>query len=234
LASVGIVVTSCTHVIIDAEHWRTSVRGGLIFCITKMILKNPLLLTTCFLLLFVSPCLAENQPFEDKSLYALSVYGGLMTDNSMDDFLDSFTGIDFEKSYLLTLALARRIAAYGNLASFEVEGQVVKHFEQQNHWEFNVLLAVRWEKFYWDKYLDTSFAIGVGPSYATDVPEIEVQRSGESEHLQVYMMVELEFVLPSHPNVAIITRIHHRSNAFGIVAESGTSNSFALGLKFRI
>ena len=188
-------------------------------CVMKMSPKISLLLITCFLL-FATHGWAEVQSLEDKPLYSLSIYGGMMSDNSVDDFVDDFSSLDFEKSYLLTLALARRIAAYGDLASFEVEGQVVKHFERQNHWEFNALLAVRWEKFYWDKYLDTSFAIGVGPSYATDVPEIEVQRSDESEHLQVYMMVELEFVLPSHPNVAVITRIHHRSNAFGIVANS--------------
>ena len=89
------------------------------------------------------------------------------------------------------------------------------------------------EMFFWDKYLDTSFAAGAGPSYATDVPEIEVQRSDGSERLQVYMMLELEFTLPSHPNMAVITRVHHRSNAFGIVADEGTSNALAFGLKFR-
>ena len=222
------------RVIINTEHWRTSVRGGLILCIMIIILKSSPILAICFLLLLTNPCLAKIQPFESKPLYALSIYGGRMTDNNMDDFVDSFYGIDFEKSYLLTLALARRIAIYRDLASFEVEAQVVKHFEQQDHWEFNTLLAARWETFFWDKYLDTSFAVGIGPSYATDIPEIEVQRSGESAHLQVYMMVELEFVLPAHPNVAVIARIHHRSNAFGIVADNGTSNAFAFGFKFRI
>ncbi len=202
-------------------------------CLVKIIFQSSPILTVCSLLLCPNPCLAEIQLLEDKPLYALSLYGGRMTDNSIDNFFGSFRSLDFEESYLLTLALARRIATYRDLASFEVEGQVVKHFDLQNHWEFNALLAARWEAFYWDKYLDTSLAVGAGPSYATNVPEIEVQRSGESAHLQAYMMVELEFVLPSHPNMAIITRIHHRSNAFGIVAESGTSNALAVGLKFR-
>jgi hypothetical protein len=47
------------------------------------------------------------------------------------------------------------------------------------------------------------------------------------------MMLELEVTLPSHPNMAVITRIHHRSNAFGTVADEGTSNALAFGLKFR-
>ena len=201
-------------------------------CIMKCILKSSVL-TFCFFLMCAKPCLAEIQLLEDKPSYALNIYGGRMTDNSIDDFGDNFLGINFEDSYLLTMALARRIATLDELASFEVEGQMVKHFDQQDHWEFNALLTARWEAFFWDKHLDTSFAVGAGPSYATHVPEIEVQRSGGSERLQVYMMVELEFTLPSHPNMAVITRVHHRSNAFGIVADDGTSNALAFGLKFR-
>ena len=202
------------------------------FCLIKNVLKKSTLII-CFLMIFVSPCLAEIQRLEDKPSYALSVYGGRMTDNVIDDFAVGFLDLDFEDSYLVALALARRFATYGELASFEVEGQIVKHFDQQDHWEFNALLIARWEAFFWDRYLDTSLAAGIGPSYATDVPEIEVQRSGESERLQVYMLVELETVLPSHPNIAAIIRIHHRSNAFGIVADDGVSNALAFGLKFR-
>lgn len=201
-------------------------------CLIKNVLKKSTLII-CFLMTFVSPCLAEIQRLEDKPSYALSVYGGRMTDNEIGDFAVGFLGLDFEDSYLVSLALARRFATYDELASFEVEGQIVKHFDQQDHWEFNALLIARWEAFFWDRYLDTSLAAGIGPSYATDVPEIEIQRSGESERLQVYMLVELEAVLPSHPNIAAIIRIHHRSNAFGIVADDGTSNALAFGLKFR-
>ncbi len=198
----------------------------------EKLLKN-LVLAICALLLFATPCLAEIQLLEDKPSYALSVLGGRMTDNSIDDFVDDFRGIELEDSYFLGLALSRRIATHGELVSFEVEGQITKHFKQQDHWEFNALLTSRWEDFFWDKYLDTSFAVGIGPSYATNVPEIEVRRSGESARLQVFIMAELEFVLPSHPNIAVITRIHHRSNAFGIVADNGTSNALAFGFKFR-
>lgn len=219
--------------IVNVECWPVPARGGVIFCLIKSFLKN-LALAICLLLLYAIPCLAEIQLLEDKPSYALSVYGGRMVDNDIDEFVDNVQGIEFEDSYLLALALARRIATHGELASFEVEGQIVKHFDQQDHWEFTALLTSRWEDFFWDKYLDTSFAVGVGPSYATKVPEIEVQRFGESERLQAYMMVELEFVLPSQPNIAVIARIHHRSGAFGAVADDGASNALAFGFRFRI
>jgi hypothetical protein len=123
-------------------------------CILKHILKS-LALVFFYFLVCARPCLAEIQLLEDKPLYALNIYGGRMTDNTyalniyggrmtdntIDDFVDNFVGIDFYDSYLLTLALSRRIATFDELASFEVEGQVVKHFDQQDHWEFNALLG---------------------------------------------------------------------------------------------
>jgi len=156
-----------------------------------------------------------------------------MTDNNVGEFFYSSLSLDYEDSYLIGLALSRRIGTHDELASLEVEGQVVKHFKRQDHWEFNALLIARWEAFWWDRYLDTSFAFGAGPSYATEVPEIEVYRSGDSACLQVYLLFGLEFVLPSQPNLAFITRIHHRSNAFGSIAEDGISNVLALGLKYK-
>ena len=116
-------------------------------CLIKNVLKKSTLII-CFLMTFVSPCLAEIQRLEDKPSYALSVYGGQMTDNVIDDFAVGFLDLDFEDSYLVALALARRFATYGELASFEVEGQIVKHFDQQDHWEFNALLIARWEAFF--------------------------------------------------------------------------------------
>ena len=47
-------------------------------------------------------------------------------------------------------------------------------------WEFNGLIIARWRLFPWDKYLDTSFAIGDGISYATEVPEIEEKKDTDS------------------------------------------------------
>ncbi|MFC1467120.1 acyloxyacyl hydrolase [Verrucomicrobiota bacterium] len=176
---------------------------------------------------------AEERSPNHERPYALSIYGGRMTSNNVDDFVDSLEKIDFERSFLLTIALSRTLARYRDLASLEVEGQVVRHFNRQNHWEFNALIAARWEKFYWDDKLDTSIAIGTGPSYAARRPQVEEQNNDQTDHLLAYMLIELEFVLPKHPNTSFITRIHHRSNAWGLVADNGGSNALAFGLKYR-
>jgi len=104
-----------------------------------------------------------------------SVYGGILFQDSLDEITKGRPKIR-EHSYILAVALAREIWRFRDLFGFELEGQTVRHFDEMNHWEFNGLLVARWRLFPWDKYLDTSFAIGDGISYATEVPEIEEEK----------------------------------------------------------
>lgn len=167
----------------------------------------------------------------DERLYALNLYAGRLTSNHWEEFFTS--NLDFKDSYLVTAALARRIGAYGDKASFEIEGQIVKHFNIQTHWELNALVTARWEAFWWDDVLDTSVAFGLGPSYATEKPEIEIDNNEETSRFLVYWMLELAVALPKYSHIAWITRIHHRSDAFGLIADGGGSNALAMGLKWK-
>lgn len=164
--------------------------------------------------------------------YSLNLYGGIMTTNDWDELLVP-ANVDFENFYLAAVTLARRIGGIGRKVTFEVEGQVVNHFVAQDYWEFNALATGRWEPFFWDKYVDTSLAFGLGPSYTTEKSLVEIANDGDTSQWLVYWMIELAMSLPQHQRTALILRIHHRSNAFGLVAEDGGSNAMALGLKLR-
>ena len=156
-----------------------------------------------------------------------------MTTNSFEDFL---TGgkIDFVGSHLLTIALARTLDQWRDLLVFELEGQASRHFGIQDHWEFNLLGTVRWIKLPWRETLPTSIAFGIGPSWATDEPEIEIDNDGETDRTLVYWMLELSIApFPTWPNLELISRLHHRSDAFGLVADDGGSNALGIGLKYR-
>lgn len=168
-----------------------------------------------------------------ESLYALNIYGGKLTSNHIEDFFTLKKGLDIMDSQLLSVGLARRIGSYRDLISYEIEGQLVKHFDMQDHWELNAFAAARWEKFWWDEVVDTSFAFGIGPSYATEKPEVEVLIEGDSQRWMVFLMVEFAFSLPEWPGFALTSRIHHRSEAFGIAADEGGANALALGVKYR-
>jgi len=156
----------------------------------------------------------------------------MTSDHWEDVFIDTFN-LDFVDSYFVVIALARKIGGYKDKLSFEIEGQVVKHFDYMDHWEFNGALTGRWEKFPWDDTLDTSLAFGIGPSYATEEPQVEIDNNSETSKFLIYWMIELALGLPDHPQTALILRLHHRSNAWGLINEDGGSNAIGIGMKYR-
>ncbi len=162
---------------------------------------------------------------------AIAVFGGLVTDNNWEDTLAPWN-LDYRESLVAGLAISHRIGRFDHRLSFEIEGQVVRHFGDQDHWEFNLPIVARWEAFPWDDVIDTSLAFGIGPSYASEIPKVEVANGGSSQRWLVYWMAEIE-VGPPDKDWSALFRIHHRSGAFGLVADEGGSNALVIGLKQR-
>lgn len=175
---------------------------------------------------FIDPAAAD----ED---FAVTVYGGRMTDG---DFGDTLAGqAEFIDAYVVVGALSWTFARYFEDAlSFELEGQIGKWFGDQKNMEFNLPVAVRWSKFPWNQYVSTSLAYGVGPSYATLEPAAEIDIHDNTKKFLVYWFGELALG-PSESQWAGVFRIHHRSGAFGLLADRGDggSNTLAVGLKYR-
>ena len=162
---------------------------------------------------------------------AIVVFGGLMTDNTWEDALVPWD-LDYRDSTLVGLAVSHGIGRSDRRFGFEIEGQVVRHFGDQDHWEFNFPIVGRWKAFPWDGVVDTSLAFGIGPSYASEKPKVEVTNKGDSQRLLVYWMAEIE-VGPPDKGWSAIFRIHHRSGAFGLVADEGGSNAIVIGFRQR-
>ena len=135
-------------------------------------------------------------------------------------------------------ALTRRLKTFYKDVDWEVEGQIAKHGgpgPDMRHWEINALTSLRWNRFIWDKYIDTSFATGLGVSYATEEPTFEIEEHDDTSQLLAYIMLELAFNLPKYPQWAGVLRIHHRSSAYGLFNDNieGASNSLGFGIKYR-
>lgn len=165
-------------------------------------------------------------------IYSLTVYGAKMTENNWEELFLQNERTDLIDSEMLVIALSRQLGPTHPRLNYEIEGQVARHFGIQDHWEFNLLGAARWEPFWWDRYIDTNAAFGLGLSYATQRPKAEVIIEGDSRRLMIYWMMELAFAVPGTQNLELVTRIHHRSEAFGILADEGGSNSLGIGLKY--
>lgn len=165
-----------------------------------------------------------------------TVYGArISTQPGWEDIIIDAPGTEFVDSYLVTAALSREYAErkQGALA-IEAEGQVVHHFHDQSHWEFNALpIVLRWKRFPWSERLSTSAAFGIGLSYATELPPVEVALEGESHQWLVYWVMELT-AGPVDSRWAVSLRLHHRSVAYGLMGDEGGMNAVGLGLRFRL
>ena len=168
----------------------------------------------------------EKKP--DESKWAVTLYGGRLTQDSLPDTL-SFSA-SYADSYVGVAALSWQFYRLGEHIRLEVEGQVAKHFGEQDHWELNAVAIARWVTFPWNAYLATTFAAGEGISYATKIPKLE-EKPGASQWLN-YLLVEVTFALPTHPEWALVGRIHHRSGYWGALAPN-SSNVAAAGIKYR-
>lgn len=77
-----------------------------------------------------------------------------------------------------------------------------------------------------------TFAFTIGPSYSTKISELEQERGdGGTENTLMYWSLQIEHVLKRRPNLSVFARLHHRSDSFGLMGDSGSSNAVVLGLR---
>ena len=158
----------------------------------------------------------------------------ISTQPGWEDIIIDAPNTEFVDSYLATLALSYQYAERKQGAlGIEAEGQVVKHFHDQSHWEFNALpILLRWKRFPWSHRLDTSVAFGLGLSYATELPPVEVQLEGESHQWLIYWVMELT-AGPLDSPWEVSLRLHHRSVAYGLMGDEGGMNAVGVGVRYR-
>ena len=168
---------------------------------------------------------------EAKRDWFINSYTALLLDNDLGMTLT--LDLDSYDAYLTALTVGKRIGSYKKYIDAEVEGQIVKYYVKQDHWEFNAAFVLRWQPFLWDKVLDTSFAVGNGFSYTSKISELEEERHGKATRLLHFLMFELTFALPDYPKWNLIARIHHRSGVYGVFdGVSGGTNAVGLGIKY--
>lgn len=104
---------------------------------------------------------------------------------------------------------------------------------QNTIYEFDPYFNIRWVNLPWNHYVDTSFAIGEGISYASSIPSVEMRDNDDTKRLLNYLMFEATFAAPSHPAWQVVARIHHRSGAYGLYhAGNSGSNDIGIGIRY--
>ena len=170
----------------------------------------------------------ENKAYEHK--WFLTIFGGPSAQPDLENVL-AFNMRFEDDTYIAAAALAREFWRYKNWISFELEGQVGKYFGNEHQWQFNGLIIGRWHRFPWEKYLDTSFAVGDGLSYNTETSKVEEEDDEDAGKWLNYLMFELTLGLPEYPRWNFVYRVHHRSS-IGERIGAGASNFVAFGIKY--
>lgn len=166
----------------------------------------------------------------DLGQWWLTLYGGVLSSRDLGRLPRKW-----ENAYDLGLGATRIIYDNNKNFSLEADGTLLQHFGQQSHQEVTAGLALRWHDFPWDDTVDTSFAIGDGLSWASQVPEFENRNRDRSTQLLNYLFFEFAFSRPQHPGTQLVFRLHHRSGIYGTFdGVRGGSNVYNLGLRFKL
>ena len=175
------------------------------------------------------PAVAGAAGQSDKD-HSFSLYAGSLTDSDWRDTISTQAGLLDSQLVVAALGWTFRRAPDRSW-SLELEGNVAKHTGDQDHWEFNALMTGRWHRFPWSETVATSLAFGLGPSYASEIPRVEVAMDGSSEQLLLYWQLELTLGPPAS-DWNVLFRLHHRSTGFGLFGDDGGSNAVTAGLRY--
>lgn len=162
----------------------------------------------------------------------VSGFAGRLTSNVHHELFLTPWSADFLDSYLAGVALG--VERPGPWPRFDIgaELQLVRWTGAQRHWELNAMPVVGRYRFEGQAGPLRSVAFGLGLSYASEIPSEELARDGESNRFLVYWSAEAEFGAQDGALSPFI-KVHHRSNAFGLIEEESGSNSIAFGLRRR-
>ena len=160
----------------------------------------------------------------------VTVVGGVYSGSQL---LEIPARLDLRDSYTFGVSVSKQFAEWTRFMRFEGELQVLKHFGEQDHWEFTGSLNLRWVVFPWNRHIETTVALGEGLSWATQIPALEKADPTNSDNAQLlnYILIEVTFAIPESP-WSLVTRIHHRSGVFGLFGHSG-SNILEAGIRYR-
>ncbi len=166
----------------------------------------------------------------DEHKWFLTVFGGPSAQPDLENVLQFNMRFE-DDTYVAVGALARELWRFKNWISFEAEGQVGKYFGNEHQWQFTGLIIARWHLFPWQKYMDTSFAVGDGLSFNTETSKIEKEDDEDAGKWLKNLMFELTLGLPQYSRWDLVYRIHHRSSIREKIG-AGASNFVTFGIKY--
>ena len=179
---------------------------------------------------------------------SVSVYGGQGADHNLLQLPGRIlkADIDWEKSYFFAIGLGKERGALGK--SFEIfentmfesirqghEFVLVKHHGLQSNAEVGLANMWRTTDLQLGE-LEVNFGAGAGLSYALGTPTYEDGPENDPARryrLQLLALFDFEWSLQGKEDMTFITRVHHRSGVYGLIAPRHVGSNFlAVGIRY--
>ena len=212
---------------------------------------NPLrvLLFTLLTLLSATLFASASHAADDDHAPLLTFYYGRGADPDFFNILPELVRGEsmMDDTYLYALGYFHPLSTLGGLQKvFDflrvpntrtgIEGVVSKHDGLQRNWEVGATWQLRFAPLRL-AMVRVRPTVGVGLSYAIGDPAYEDGPENDPEkryHLLNFNIYELEWSLEKAPAVSLVTRLHHRSGIWGVIAPPLVGSNFlAVGLRYR-
>ena len=97
--------------------------------------------------------------------------------------------------------------------------------------DYNGGVGFRWVDFPWDKWIETTFFMGIGLSYSSRIYTVDRERHPDEErsHLKFDWPIQVTFALPRWPQHQLVLFNDHQSG--GHIFDAGGVNSFGIGYR---
>ncbi|MEO8331631.1 MAG: hypothetical protein ABI479_04305 [Gallionella sp.] len=210
--------------------------------------KQASILLVMLLGLRVVDALADT-PSTDRIFDSVSVYAGQGANHNLRELPERIVSgrLDWDKTYFSALGLGKIRDDLGQsftglrdtpFASIQhgYEVVLVQHRGLQSNAEAGAAYKLRTPDFQMGP-IGVDFGAGAGLSYALGNPSYEDGPKDNPQRryrLQLLALFEFEFRLRAYENFSVITRVHHRSGVYGLIApRHAGSNFLAAGVRYR-
>lgn len=115
--------------------------------------------------------------------------------------------------------------------TLEWEALYGDHWGTDDFHELGANIYARWNRFPWNQFLRTTFAVGMGPSITSKAAHYE-PHNGTKSRVLLQLNFEINIYSPSKPQWALLFRIQHRSGVYKWINDvRGGSNFLTIGVR---
>ena len=120
---------------------------------------------------------------------------------------------------------------FSGALTFEWEGLYALHWGTSEFHELGGAIYARWNRFPWNNYIKTTFAVGMGPSITSKTAHYE-PHNGLRSRVLMQLNFEINLYSPAYPRWALLFRIQHRSGVLNLINSiRGGSNFLTIGIR---